>query len=424
MEHPIFEELMSYMDGELQEERAAAVEEHLRDCPECAALLRSQTSMEAEWRDAFSYPPDEEFRSLEERLRRSMRRRPSWLGVLPVAAAVAAVLLGVRLVLWERPAEPYPPSGPAADRSVLATGTEEAATEGGGADAELPEESAGDVRVQGEPDDCDPSAESGPLPTGDLGAEAPDNTLSAGQGTAGGGGSAPSPGLGLVSGWEDGSAVCELSESEEEGELEESGVVVLESGASGITLQGGAGEDRQLSESRSLGDVGSDDGEPGEPPYPESQATVSTDEEGQDPDSLQLLREEWQDAALPAAGTSGGSGEQEERSPPLDSATEGSGAGGEGVDDILEESESVIGASFCQTATEADRVARDPLVELAFDSLGIPDSLTSALLDSLLPGWGSYIPFEYADTSLVLRASELRAELTGSEPRGGAAESQ
>lgn len=88
-----------YNDGMLEQESADAVEEHLRSCPECAAILKklNQTlGVEDDSSGPQEMPGVEEMLSVTRRsnLKRGIRR-----GIL-LAGAVGAVLIGLFVVIF------------------------------------------------------------------------------------------------------------------------------------------------------------------------------------------------------------------------------------------------------------------------------------------------------------------------------------
>jgi|GEM_PF-5327779 len=97
---PSFRELMALMDGELAEDLRRKVEEHLESCARCRSIVDSQQRMEQSWRDAFEAPPESGFRRMRKEV---MQRDGSSSGSrllrfgLPVAAALIAALIGLRL---------------------------------------------------------------------------------------------------------------------------------------------------------------------------------------------------------------------------------------------------------------------------------------------------------------------------------------
>ena len=96
--------LGAYLDGELPADQAAALEEHLRTCPACAAetaaLLRTQRLLRAA---RTQFTPSADFKSRIQRQIAPATPRRFWLmNLFPATAAVAALLLVA--LLWHRPA--------------------------------------------------------------------------------------------------------------------------------------------------------------------------------------------------------------------------------------------------------------------------------------------------------------------------------
>ncbi len=103
MNCPDFETLMAMLDGELREEQLKAVSEHVMSCGKCRKIIDSQRKLEASWRDSFVEPDNKEFRSLERSVFNRINRRWRWKALVPAAAGIIAVLLGVKLILNNQP---------------------------------------------------------------------------------------------------------------------------------------------------------------------------------------------------------------------------------------------------------------------------------------------------------------------------------
>ncbi|MBQ9165778.1 MAG: hypothetical protein IJX71_02455, partial [Oscillospiraceae bacterium] len=80
------------MDGCLQEESCTLVEEHLRECPDCARLLQAEQQVMEPVAAA------EADKTEEEEVRRSVRKVKKRISVLSVKSA--AVILLSLLLLW------------------------------------------------------------------------------------------------------------------------------------------------------------------------------------------------------------------------------------------------------------------------------------------------------------------------------------
>ena len=93
--------LPAYFDGELDADRRAEFEEHLRECPDCAREIEAQHQLRAALSDdAFRHRPPA---SLSAHVRAALRRedsRPSARRRLLWAAAAAVLLVGVGLSAW------------------------------------------------------------------------------------------------------------------------------------------------------------------------------------------------------------------------------------------------------------------------------------------------------------------------------------
>lgn len=98
--------LNPYLDGSCSPEEAAGIEDHLNNCPTCAADALGRLQMKIATRAAASarYSPSPEFRL---RIEKSLRigRKPFW--AIPwvqrsAAAAVALLLIFFSITLWNR----------------------------------------------------------------------------------------------------------------------------------------------------------------------------------------------------------------------------------------------------------------------------------------------------------------------------------
>ncbi len=103
MNCPDFNTLMMFLDGELGEERLKEVSEHVILCDRCRNLIDSQRNLETSWRDSFVTPEDDKFRSMEWYIFKRINRRSRWKTFVPAAAGIIAVLLGVKLILDNKP---------------------------------------------------------------------------------------------------------------------------------------------------------------------------------------------------------------------------------------------------------------------------------------------------------------------------------
>jgi anti-sigma factor RsiW len=93
--------LQAYLDGELAPGEAAALEEHLRTCPDCAreiaSALRLRRGMAAA-RGRFTPDPAFKARVLRGIGTRHPRRR--WASLMPAAVATATIALLIAAFLW------------------------------------------------------------------------------------------------------------------------------------------------------------------------------------------------------------------------------------------------------------------------------------------------------------------------------------
>jgi len=93
-------QLSAYLDGELASADAAALEQHLRQCPDCAAeiaaALQLRRSMAAA-RDR--YTPDPAFK---QRMLRNIGvpSKPRWLSFIPATVATATIAIVLAALLW------------------------------------------------------------------------------------------------------------------------------------------------------------------------------------------------------------------------------------------------------------------------------------------------------------------------------------
>jgi anti-sigma-K factor RskA len=119
--------LSDYVDGEMSRRHARALEQHLRDCAACAAIVRDMRRLvaDAPALNLDSEPFDDLWPGIERRLKPHVRTaRPAWLtfpvgGLLPRLAASAVVIAFLAVAfLWLRlpPAERQ--RGPLASRNT------------------------------------------------------------------------------------------------------------------------------------------------------------------------------------------------------------------------------------------------------------------------------------------------------------------
>lgn len=436
MNCPDFNELMEYLDGELSGERFSRIEEHLESCSICSDLIRSQRKLESAWRDDFRYPSDESFRACEAVIGSRLVKKSRWRVALPVAAAFVAVLLGVKLILLDGPdpgstmAPPSPEAGEYVPLSMV---------EGNEDRDEAPEEQmevlldespafSGISRTESSSDEVALSVDSPEFDTygyadgesshsrlSTVGTEAASagGDLQAGvvsgvaglEGLAGGGGSAyPGPassdathstvddilnGDDLISGGSvgfAGSGDLPMAGAEAHGAV---------GGGSGTTTgYGGIGTAETAD--RSLADGTA---------FNLQQDTASILQEFE----VEAVAMDSQCDELELAMEAGEETEEEETA--LDQTDTLSTNRDHGTD--LHPAYYEIVSTLNTSATPA---GSSPMVTLVFDVDGIPDSLTSVLLDSLLTGWSVYIPSAFRDTVLIVPASEVMTLITSEAP--------
>lgn len=95
------ETLAAYLDGEVQAEKANALEQHLRTCADCAAEVASMVSLRRAMRSARTrFIPSAEFRQKIQSQVTPKRRRFTTFGSLSVAIAALAML--ILAVVWMR----------------------------------------------------------------------------------------------------------------------------------------------------------------------------------------------------------------------------------------------------------------------------------------------------------------------------------
>ncbi len=87
--------LSSYLDGELPSDQIPAMREHIATCPQCASEIAELTSLKSSLRAARGHHTlTLEFRKkLQQQIAPTRRPRPNMLRFIPVALALAAMLL-------------------------------------------------------------------------------------------------------------------------------------------------------------------------------------------------------------------------------------------------------------------------------------------------------------------------------------------
>ena len=119
-EHSNVETIYAYLDGELTQQEAFALEAHLRTCPECAGELEHQRSL---FRSIESLPSVPLGTNLAPGVMAAIRPRRDWLQSLVLGELLAAASLTTALVLWLGGAELQLRLGDAAQRIVGQLGT-------------------------------------------------------------------------------------------------------------------------------------------------------------------------------------------------------------------------------------------------------------------------------------------------------------
>jgi hypothetical protein len=371
-----FDTLMLYLDGELPDERIEEISVHLATCVRCRELIDSQRRLETSWRESFISPETEKFRNLEQSIFNRINRRWHWKALIPAAAGIIAVLLGVKLILTEQPSLDSVAERTRSSRAELLNESADTITE--------------DIDVPASLEEGD-----GTVFPGETASAAPENIQSHSDGA----------------GETDGDIQDDLSSYtapvlQELSPVEESPDETVSRGAdevipetvnsdfeigvasgSGVTglpgLSGGCcAEEEEAEELRaSLGNVAADAGEDsGEAETAELMTDVffSTDADGNE--------------NVACGATS-----------------EVSSSGFEALDYRSVEQQSECSYGFDDVPShEMDSLSAKTCVVLTFDSGGLPDSTTASLLDSLFACWNDYIPFEYRDTVLVIPLAEVQ----------------
>lgn len=144
------QELISrLLDGDLDHEERAALEEHVQSCPECRAVYEAFSAVSASLRDDLEEPPESLRESVMAEIRREeirKKNRSPWRAVLS-AAAVAALVLGLRFATGSESLRDASQTAPLAASVQMAKADETmdngAVTEAAGA----PDEASGKLRL-------------------------------------------------------------------------------------------------------------------------------------------------------------------------------------------------------------------------------------------------------------------------------------
>jgi len=416
-----FDELMALLDGEVPEERAAVLRRHIGSCPECRRILESQSGLEKTWRESFIYPEPERFREMEEqtawRIGSQRSRSSRWSVIIPAAAAVVALLLGVRLIILDGPALPSLQPSAADETFELRTPDSESApcdaADGQTAFADTAcrgtwtlEEQSDLIRLSS--DDAPPAQE----PSESVGGASANASQGYGMGAETVSGSG-----GILYDSQHSSSTLDTGT----GEASEEGP----EGFDGLAAGGGGG-------GMSFGAAGFSPGLGGTPDVPDE--TLATAETGSDffmDDGDTERNGEWQLQTLDQETISRESTLLESLLGRLEQEDEADISAGDDLSSpataglLAGTEQALLPVSVCTSVTEEEGAStscyRAASLTLVFDSLGVPDSATALLLDSLFPDWSLYIPFAFRDTVLIATPGEVRLRLTG-EPHPAEAE--
>ncbi|MCK4806132.1 MAG: hypothetical protein KAT09_00725 [Candidatus Aegiribacteria sp.] len=376
MNCPDFDTLMRLLDGELEEEKVKEVSEHLISCSRCRNLIDSQRNLEGSWRDSFVTPDSGKFRSMEWRIFNRINRRSRWKTFVPAAAGIIAVLLGVKLILDNKPSLDRVTDLSRRSRVEYTTDT-----------VQLREERAESLTSTDDGLDFETTAPNagviapaeGDVSVGDATEEIIGEPL----------------GYGVTT---DGAPELSQAAADEEG--------------SGESLRG-AGRliqetDRQVIAGGTVTEsVSGDRGSAGLSGYEvECEETEITEETmllGAVEDiNLEVQVDEVSDITLSLDADTTGLATVE-TVPSVVSTSE------ETQDNRTLNQSCEYHSRFNETSYyDMDALKVDIHIELVFDADGQPDSSTALLLDSLFAGWSDYISFVYRDTVLVIPLSDIR----------------
>jgi len=376
MKCPEFDTLMMFLDGELPEEELEAVSKHVMSCSNCRKIIDSQRKLETSWRDSFVIPENEQFRRLEQSIYNRINRHSRWRALVPAAAGIIAVLLGVKLIINNRPApdritelyrgireEEYVID----DRSIIGDQMERIS----GIDSEHLDDlnESAPVAI---PSDVQTTVE-----------EVTEETIS----------------------WHD----AEGTFLEQEVQM------------------GSAQEEEIIAGSMSIADSPDQESD-GQSPTSDTEIATGAAAGGSGGFYGYTITEESEEYEAPAEAVTGiaaaedsGCEIQMDETCDILFSLDTDTAGLETVQtvsinsDEIEDNRSSIQAGEIHsrlngfTADYSESSAEEVFVELAFDADGIPDSFTVLLLDSLCAGWSDYIPFYYRDTVLTVPISDLQS---------------
>jgi len=409
---PEFNELMAYLDGELSPERSSLLEEHLSTCAACTRVLESQRRLEEVWREDFSYPSEELFRQCENRIGNRLRKRSRWRTILPVAAAVAAVFLGVKLVLLDGPSidTPAPVIQQTMDQHDRSSSSED-----------------GDLMEVRDSEDMDES----PLSESEISwaesasgedipryfSDSPTDDVS-GEPV-----SDDSPQVAYVHGG--------IESPDMEFQVDDIGDLNMQDGLIGGASGGEVMQSLDLDGSSSgIHTMASSTIEPEQTPEEEEEgsplsASGSSVGCGGGAVSAGFGGAAYGDELISVTEVDlGAAGIESSEALGYDSSltvdvtlSDEFTSANRSVWEMTEEESEEECATVSGTSPEGiaeDSVKTETLVRLTFDQDGTPDSLTAILLDSLLAEWSMYIPFAFRDTVLIVPAHEVVTTITSS----------
>ena len=386
MKCPDFEILMLMLDGELPEDQMKEVTDHIESCRECAKIIRSQEHLETSWRDSFIYPDDDRFMAIEQQLFEKINHHSNrkWWTVIPIAAGIAAVLLGVKFILSEKPPIEIPSGYSMYESDDYQTAAEQMEDSFSQDD---PEAGSGIDLVMSET-----LLETQPIQSSDISVETDTHSRMS------------SIGYGLDADREISGAV---SGSDTERQAGASGNTQGGVGLPGVFATGGEREesiDVSAEAGRGLlhGDYCYE-----EAVHEEAEETLFHGDPI--PDDKIIISPEPEYGELAQEVSEG------ETALSLDMDTTGlatvSSVPASSIDDGTAE---IVGIQTSDGIIPADEAAvlwRDSAklfsVELVFDTNGEPDSATALLLDSLVPEWYLYIPFIFRDTTLIIQRDNI-----------------
>ncbi len=386
MKCPDFEVLMLMLDGELPEDQLKEVTDHVESCPHCRRIIRSQEHIETSWRDSFRSPGDDKFREIEQQLFEKINHHSSrkWWTVIPIAAGIVAVLLGVKLILSEKPLIEKPPGYPMYESEEHRTVTEQMEDS---FSQDAPEAESGIDLVMSET-----PLETQPIQSSDISVETDTHSRIS---STGYGSDTDREISGAVSG---GNAEMHAGAS---------GTAQVGEGLPGVFVTGGEREESiDVSTGAARGLIHEDHYY--EEAVPE-EAEESLFYDDRIPDDEIISSPESVCGGLHQEESEG------ETVLSLDMDTIGfTAVFSAPVSSIDDGTEEIVGIQTCDGIMSAEEAAilwRDSAkllsVELVFDINGEPDSMTALLLDSLIPEWYLYIPFIFRDTTLIIQRDDI-----------------